>query len=168
MTRRIVVMRHATAEQHGRTDFHRGLSRRGRAEADAVGAWLSEQIAPPDLALVSAASRAVETWHGVCGGAGWGVEPQFERGLYTAMEDTALDLVRRADDSARTVMLLGHNPTMASVATLLDDGLGDAEATSRFAVAGYPAGCVAVFEYAGDWCELSHESSRLVAFHAPE
>ena len=61
MSRRLVVMRHAKAEQGGRTDFERVLTGRGHADAAEAGAWLATQGFAPDHALVSAAARA-EQW----------------------------------------------------------------------------------------------------------
>ena len=60
--RRIVVMRHAKAEQHGPSDFDRHLADRGVEEGSMAGRWLVEQGFEPDHVLVSAALRTRETW----------------------------------------------------------------------------------------------------------
>ena len=59
-------------------------------------------------------------------------------------------------------MIVGHNPTMAMLAQLLDDGEGDAAAGERMA-GGFPTSAVAVFELNGSWADL--EAARLTAFH---
>ena len=164
-TRRLVVMRHGNAEQDGATDFERPLSARGRADAAAAGAWLAEQGVAPDHALVSAATRAHQTWESVAEGAGWQVEPELDRGLYAAGPETALDIMQTAPDEARTLVVIGHNPTVASVAQMLDDGDGDVDATNQMATTGYPAGALTVLEYDGAWAELGEGSCRVVAFH---
>jgi phosphohistidine phosphatase len=62
------------------------------------------------------------------------------------------------------LVVVGHNPTMAYLAQLLDDGSGDDEAGSQMA-RGFPTGALAVFDVAGSWTELDLASARLVAFH---
>jgi phosphohistidine phosphatase len=164
-SRRLVVVRHAKAEQAGDTDHARRLLERGRTEAAAAGQWLAGQGVLPDHALVSAAPRARETWEALAAGAGWSVEPNLDEGLYTAGTDTALDLIRGVPADAAVLVVVGHNPTMAHLAQLLDDGDGDPEASTAMA-SGFPTSAVAVFEYDGAWADLDLTSARLVAFHA--
>jgi phosphohistidine phosphatase len=97
-------------------------------------------------------------------GASWSVEPNLDEGLYSAGPDTALDLIRGIPADAAVLVVVGHNPTMAQLAQLLDDGEGDPEATNAMA-SGFPTTAVAVFEYDGAWADLDLTSARLVAFH---
>jgi phosphohistidine phosphatase len=165
-SRLLVVMRHAKAEQLGPTDLERELSQRGREDSAAAGRWLAEQPIVPDHALVSAAVRTQQTWESLAEAAGWSLEPTFDRGLYAAGPDTAFDLMREAPDEARTLLVIGHNPTIAVVAQLLDDGEGDEEAGQRM-MAGYPTSALSVFEYDGEWSDIEPASARLTAFHTP-
>ncbi len=158
------MIRHAKAEQGGATDAERRLAEKGARHAAEVGARLAEHDLRPDHALVSSAVRAVETWEALAGGAGWELEPEVSRALYTAEPETALDLVREVGDAV-TVALVGHNPTMGSMAQLLDDGEGDDDAGAELATRGFPTGAVAVFEHDGAWADLAWGSARLVAFH---
>jgi phosphohistidine phosphatase len=160
--RTLVVIRHAKAEQVAANDYDRELSDSGRADAAALGAWLAGVGVTPDHALVSAAPRAVQTWNAIADGAGWSLEPDLDEGLYTAGPDTALDLVRAVPESCDTLIVVGHNPTMASLAQLIDDGEGDDEAGNEMAV-GFPTSTAAVFAYDGAWTNL--EFARLTAFH---
>jgi phosphohistidine phosphatase len=161
---RIVVIRHAKAEQAGATDFDRRLTERGRADAAALGAWLAGEGLVADHALVSAAVRARETWAALAGAAGWGVAADYDEGLYSAGPETALDILRGTPEEARTLVLVGHNPTVASLAQLLDDGEGDDDAESAMAM-GYPAGAAAVLALDGSWRDLGEQCARVVAFH---
>jgi phosphohistidine phosphatase len=164
--RRIVVMRHAKAEQLGPTDLERELTPRGREDSAAAGRWLAEQQIVPDHALVSASVRTRQTWESVAEAAGWSLEPTFDRGLYAAGPDTAFDLMRETPDEARTLLVIGHNPTIAVVAQLLDAGEGD-EAAAEEMSSGYPTSALSVFEYDGEWADLAPASARLTAFHTP-
>jgi phosphohistidine phosphatase len=163
-SRRLVVVRHAKAEQSAESDLARRLIDRGRADAEAAGRWLAGEDVVPDRVLVSAAPRARETWEAMASGGGWSVEADLDEGLYSAGPDTALDLIRRTPPDTAVLVVVGHNPTMAQLAQLLDDGEGDPEACSAMAT-GFPTSAVAVFEYDGAWADLDITSARLVAFH---
>ncbi len=163
-TRRLVIMRHSKAEQGGRTDFERELAPSGVRESADSGAWLAEQGVAVDGVLVSAAVRARQTWEALAAAAGYDVVPEPSPALYTADVDSALDLVRRTADDVRSLLVVGHNPTMAYLATDLDDGASD---YSNDLVLGFPTAALAVFDYDGTWADLSAGACRLVALSSP-
>ena len=68
MTIQLVIMRHAKAERTAATDHARQLTDRGRRDAVAAGQMLAQSGASLELALVSTAARAQETWSGVMRG----------------------------------------------------------------------------------------------------
>lgn len=161
---RLIVVRHAKAEPWAPSDAERELAPRGRDDAAAAGRWLAEQGLIPDAALVSAAARTRQTWALMSAAAGWTVEPDLDEGLYTAGPETALDLLRAVDPAAGTVVLLGHNPTVAYLVHLLDDGTG-ARTGAEELTGDFPTSAVAVFEYAGEWVDLDLGSAALTAVH---
>ncbi len=56
-------MRHAKSSYSGDlSDFDRSLNERGNRSATALGKWLKANSFFPDLALVSAATRTVQTF----------------------------------------------------------------------------------------------------------
>ena len=158
--RRLVLMRHAPAESGG-NDRQRELTAAGAAVAREVGVWLSQQQLSPDAVLSSSALRARRTFEAVAEGAGWDVQADFDDGIYEGGAETVLDLLHEAEPEVGTLMLVGHNPTVALVATLLDDGEGDPDAQLAMA-SGFPAATVAVFDVDQIWADLS--SARLVGF----
>ena len=91
---------------------------------------------------------------------------QLDRGLYAAGPETAVDVMQAVPDDARTLVVVGHNPTIATVAQMLDDGDGDLDATNAMAM-GYPAGALTILEYDGAWADLGEGTCRVVAFYAP-
>jgi phosphohistidine phosphatase len=157
-------MRHAKAEQAGPTDFERPLAARGHRDAEEAGAWLSAQGASPAHALVSAALRTQQTWAALAAGAGWSLDADFDRGLYAAGPETALDLVRLVPDDVASLVVIGHNPTIGTLAQVLDDGTGDAGVATQMA-GDFPTCAVAVFSYDGRWADLAEGTARLEAFH---
>ncbi len=160
-----MLVRHAKAEDSAPTDVERPLAGSGRADARAAGGWLASQGLVPTHAVVSAAQRALGTWAGLAGGAGWSTEPEVSQLLYAAEPDTVLDLLRESPADAECVVVVGHNPTVAYVAQMLDDGTGDEAAGTALATGGFPTCSLAVFEYDGEWVDLDATSARLLAFH---
>lgn len=160
-THRLVLVRHAKAEQSAPTDFERPLSERGRRDARAAGAWLADRGIIPDAALVSAAVRATQTWQELCAGGGYDESvAEVDRGLYQAGVDTTIDLVRFTDESVRTLVVVGHNPTMEMFALLVDDGTGELDPS-----AGYPTSALTVFELDDHWDVLGPQRARATAHH---
>lgn len=163
--RRLVVMRHAKAEGAAVSDVERPLAPAGTVAAGEVGSWLAAHGLVPDVALVSSALRTRETWAAVRAGAGWDVDAEELHALYTASAETALDLVRTVPAQARVVLVVGHNPTVAMLANLLEDGEGDDEATAALTVEGYPPGTVTVFDVDPAWSDLRFSGATLRAHH---
>ncbi|WP_460820066.1 SixA phosphatase family protein [Nocardioides korecus] len=160
----LVVMRHGRAEPYGDEDHRRLLTDRGEREARAAGEWLASERLLPDHALVSAAVRTRATWAQVAAASGCTVEADFSEAAYAADADTALDLLRAVPADAGTVLYVGHNPTAASLAVLLDAGDPDPDAF-RVVSGGLPTGAVAVLEVTVPWSELDTGTSRLVRAH---
>jgi phosphohistidine phosphatase len=157
-------MRHAKAEGYDKPDLERALADRGRRDSEAAGQWFADLGLVADGALVSAAVRTRETWDAISAGAGWSLEPTFSKPLYGAGPEAALDLIRGTPGSVTSLVVVGHNPTMAYLASVLDDGTGE---LSDDMATGYPTSAVAVFDIDGDWAELAEGSCRLVAFFVP-
>ena len=162
--RRLVVMRHAKAEPVAATDHARRLVDRGRRDAEEAGRWARAEAVLPDQAFVSTAARAHETWSAFRLGAELALEAELDGGLYSAGPDSALEVLRTAPETASTVMVVGHNPTMAHLVHLLDDGRADPGAFAEVS-AGFPTAAVAVLEVSGAWADLEMAAARIVAFH---
>lgn len=155
----LVVVRHAKAEQFAPSDHDRPLTTRGLADAAAAGDWLTGQAIVPELVLVSDALRTRQTWVQIAAAAGWDLEPACDSSLYAAGPDTVLDLLRAVPGAPGTVVVVGHNPTMAFLVHLLDDG------GSGAMVGEFPTSAVAVFGYDGSWADLDEGMCRLLASH---
>jgi phosphohistidine phosphatase len=114
MRRRLIVLRHAKSDwSSGVGDHDRPLAGRGRREAVLAGRWLREHGVDVDLVLCSSAKRARQTWKRVAGQLairGAGPDLRVEDRLYAASDRQLLRVVRALPDSARAVLLVGHNP----------------------------------------------------------
>lgn len=163
--RDLVVLRHAAAESFAADDAARRLTARGREEASARGRWLGEHAGCPEVALVSSAVRARETWELVAAELSGETATRVEDGLYGASPDVVLDLLRELPDEVGSVVFVGHNPTAASLALLLHDGGGDPDDFSRLG-SGLPTAGVAVYRLSGTWADLDAGTARLRAVDA--
>jgi phosphohistidine phosphatase len=157
-------MRHAKAEAVAASDHARRLVDRGRRDAADAGSWARSEGVLPDHVFVSTAARAHETWSAFREAAGLVLEPELDAGLYSAGPDSALEVLRTAPGDAMTVMVVGHNPTMAHLVHLLDDGGAEPTAFAEIS-AGFPTAAVAVLEVAGEWAELEVAVARIARFH---
>lgn len=157
-------MRHGKAEAFAASDHARELTRRGVADATEAGEWARETGALPDHALVSSAARTKGTWQAFCDGSGCDVEAVVDPGLYSGDSDAVLEILRDAPAEAHRVMVVGHNPTMAHLVHLLDDGGADPEVFAQVS-AGYPTSALTVLQVEGSWDELDVAGARIKAFH---
>jgi phosphohistidine phosphatase len=157
-------MRHGRAESFAEEDHLRRLTARGRQDAGEAGEWLAREGIVATHAFVSSALRTRESWQAVAERSGCTIEPRVEDAVYSADAYTAIDLLRTSPEEAEVVLYVGHNPTAASLAQLLDDGHPEPEAF-RAMSSGFPAGAIAVLEVGVPWSELDEASGHLVAFH---
>ncbi|KQT94604.1 hypothetical protein ASG49_07070 [Marmoricola sp. Leaf446] len=161
-----MVLRHGRAESFAEEDHVRRLTARGRRDATAVGEWLSGAGVRPDAALVSSAARTRETWDLLAAALPEAPEAQVRDDLYSASADTVLDVLRAVPDDVTTLVYVGHNPAVASLAQALEDGEPDVEAFVALS-RGFPPGAAAVLQVPVAWSELDAAGARLADFHAP-
>src|SRR3712207_3973487 len=108
--RRLMLLRHAkAAPPDGMADIDRPLAERGRQALPHVAAHLADEQLFPDLALVSTARRARETWDAVAPRLG-DVPVRFEPRIYEAPPERLLAVVRNVEPEVRTLLMVGHNP----------------------------------------------------------
>jgi phosphohistidine phosphatase len=165
-SRQLLLIRHAKAERHGEVDIERRLAKRGRADAAAIGRWLTEHGLIPDRIVVSPATRARETWQLAADAAGVTAKPVVDERIYRNTVDDLLQAVAQTPRGVRTLAIVGHNPSMEDLAVALDDGTGDAAARTEL-TSNYPTGGVAVFAVGADWSGLGAGSGTLTGFGVP-
>jgi phosphohistidine phosphatase len=110
--RTLVLLRHAKSDWSvDAGDADRPLSKRGRRQAAEAGRWLGRHL-PVDLAVVSTAERAQQTWHLVGQEIPRAAPCRDSSGLYTHDGSEVLRVIRSLPDRARCVVLVGHNPAL--------------------------------------------------------
>lgn len=166
MLRQLLLLRHAKSswDDPSLADHDRPLSKRGRKAAAAMRAAIFSRSPLPDMALVSTARRTRETFAALDP---WPEPPKvtFQEALYHASPSAMLDFVREVGDSCRCVLLVGHNPGLMELATLLAGG--DEGVLARRLASGFPTGALARFTVEGPWSAFSAGSARLIDFVVP-
>lgn len=166
------LLRHAKAAPDppaGGTDHERPLAPRGRRDAAALGLRLRAgdlglgDAAVPTLVLTSTAARTTETADKVA--AALSVPIVRRRRLYYGSPKDLLAEVRAVDDALRSVMVVGHNPAIHSLALEL---LTEDDHAGRAALASFPTCAVALFR-AGvtRWRDLAYGEATLAGFTCP-
>ncbi len=144
----LILMRHAKSswDNGSLKDFDRPLNKRGERDAPRMGRWLTAEQIDVDRCLCSTAKRTRETLDLWLQGSGQSPAVEFIDDLYHAPPEVILDCVKDAAGSARTVMVIAHNPGME---TLVADLSGQDRP--------FPTAATAVFEFEqlDDWIDLS-------------
>jgi phosphohistidine phosphatase len=160
VTRTLVLVRHAKAVTADVPDVSRPLAERGRRDAPVIGRWLSEHGLVPDRVVVSPALRARQT----CDLAGLGDSAVVDDRIYDNTVDGLLAVVRETPDDVRTLVLVGHNPSMAGCAVALG---GPDTAARREVSEGFPTSAVAVVTLDVAWSDAVPGSGTVTDVAAP-
>ena len=160
MPHRLVLVRHAEAGS-AVVDADRQLTKRGRREAAAVGRWLAGTGTVPDRVIVSPARRARQTWDRAAEALDGTPPPDVDERVYENAVDTVLAAVRETAEDVGTLVVVGHNPSLGSLARVLDpDGPGDLRA-------GFPPGAAAVFELGVPFGGVGEGTATLAGVRLP-
>jgi phosphohistidine phosphatase len=149
--RTLILLRHAKSDWSGdEADIARPLAKRGRRQAPDAGRWLAANLDSVDLAIVSPATRARSTWDLVA--AELDVRPgtRIDDRVYAASDEQLLTVVRELPDDIETVVLVGHNPGIDDLASLLTG-----ESVPM------PTSALAVITLPGSWSTAGRDSAVL-------
>ncbi|MFC4783727.1 SixA phosphatase family protein [Nocardioides sp. MAHUQ-72] len=118
--RTLVLLRHAKSDwSGGEPDVRRPLADRGRRQAPRTGRWLATHVGDVDLAVVSPATRARQTWELVAAELAAPPEATLDERVYAADAEELLDVVRGLDPDLDVVVLVAHNPGLEDLASML-------------------------------------------------
>lgn len=163
--RTLVVVRHAKADWPDVPDHDRPLADRGRADAPEIGNWLVRNRIHPDRVVCSTAKRTRETWKLM--GKVFDPKPHtsYDDRLYDASTQALLYVAQETEDDVDTLVLVAHNPGVASLVALLA-GSADADALER-AREKYATSGTAILRFDGAWSDLNEKAAHLAAFETP-
>ena len=130
----LILLRHAKSDWSGaEDDVDRPLAGRGLRQAPDVGRWLRRNIPRIDRAVVSPASRARGTWNLASRELDDQPPTVIDDRAYAASAGELLGVVRGLPDDVTTAVLVGHNPGIEDLVSLLT-GEGVMMPTSALAV----------------------------------
>jgi len=163
--RELALLRHAKSswDDPSLADVDRPLGGRGRRAGRAMAAYLAEHPLRPALILCSPAVRARETLALVTPSLGEAVI-RYPEELYTFDGERVIRTLRGLEAGPRAVLVVGHEPAMHEVATMLAvEGRDLAALRTKF-----PTGALAVLELSVDaWADVHTGCGRLAAFVRP-
>jgi phosphohistidine phosphatase len=137
----LILLRHAKSDwSGGEVDLLRPLGARGRRQAPEAGRWLDANVGRIDLAIVSPAARARETWE--LASAELAVPPptRVDDRVYAASCDELLEVVRGVAEEVTILLVVGHNPGIEDLASMLSGR-----------PVGMPTSSLAVLTVAASW-----------------
>ncbi len=117
----LLLLRHAKSswKDAAVADFERPLNDRGRKAAELVGKFIAKQNVTIDLVISSPAVRARQTIELVLRAAKRSPELRFDQRVYEASPTRLLEITSQIEDDRKSVLLVGHNPGMEELLTLL-------------------------------------------------
>lgn len=163
MTLRLILVRHAKSswDDPFSDDHARILNGRGRASAQAVGAWLSGQGYVPDTVCSSDAARTKETAELIIPCFPTPPPLRLAKALYHASPDTVLGTIGR--ETAKTVAIVGHNPGIGMLANMLV-----ARPPGHHRFIDYPTCATTVIDFAASaWGAVRPRAGTCIAFIVP-
>jgi phosphohistidine phosphatase len=121
MSKTVGLLRHAKSSWKDSTlsDFDRPLNKRGELSARRMGEEMRRLEIAFDRVIASPAKRVTQTLDLVQQGYGGALPIRFEPRIYEAPLQALLDIIREADQSAKSLLIVGHNPAFARLAIYL-------------------------------------------------
>ena len=167
--RRLILLRHAKTERgapSGR-DVDRQLDERGMLDAREVGQWLARHNYTPDLAWVSTARRAQQTWD-ILVKSFTTSRAEHRDELYSADAGDLLKVVHDARIAdPKVLMIVAHNPSLHELALALISA-GET-AGLRALAANLPTTGVVVIDLAiDDWGDAGFRKGAMERFISPK
>lgn len=165
--RRLMLLRHAKTERGvpGQRDRDRRLTARGHDDAPLIGAYMARHGLVPDLAVVSPARRAQETWSLIAASIEGAPRVVNDERVYNASTDSLIALIAETN-AARSLLIVGHNPGLHDVAVRLMAS-GDVTARERVTEKLSTSGLVVIELPFDDWSRVRRHGGRLEHFITP-
>jgi phosphohistidine phosphatase len=159
------LLRHAKSswKDPGLNDHDRPLSKRGRQTAKMMAAYLKRAKIAPDLVICSTAMRARQTLDPIAK-AKKPPKVVLERDIYGGEQRALWEQLR--PESAKSVLLIGHNPALNDLA--LELAHADLNKLLESAGGKFPTGAMASFRYDGAWKALEPYGAVLTSYTTPK
>ena len=167
--KRLAVLRHAKSswDHPDLEDFDRPLNDRGWKAARKIGSALAGREFDFDCILASTAARVRETIEGVAEKFDLRAAVQFEPRIYLAEVEQLLEIVRELPENVHRPLLVGHNPGLERLLSLL--AVDDEDPVYRRIAHNFPTGAFALIELPQDrWRKIEPGSGRIIDLILPK
>ena len=123
----LYLIRHAKSDwsDGSKSDFERGLNKRGQKAILIMAKALKEKKIIPDLILCSSAKRAKLTAKGLAKKIGYSAEIKYIDTLYMAEPETIQELIKDINNTVNTLFVVGHNPETTELSNSLSENYID-------------------------------------------
>lgn len=166
----LMLLRHAKSsrDEPSLADRDRLLNARGKRAAQAIGRALASLKTRPGLVLCSPARRAADTWELAKAELPGAISIQSEEQLYDFGDGRrVLECVKAKAGEARSVLVVGHNPSLHGLAKRLI-GSGDNALRAKLDQK-FPTGALAVIAFkAAGWQDVAEGKGELTRFIRPK
>jgi phosphohistidine phosphatase len=165
----LTLLRHAKSSWNDpvERDFDRPLNDRGRRAARVMGDYMRIESLHFDAVLVSPAARTLETFELVRAAMERDFSAHEDRRIYLASSVTLLEVLRDCDDSAESVLMVGHNPGLEDLILDLVPESGDTSIRDEVYIK-FPTASFAVLHCdINSWADLDRRKARLFSFLRP-
>ena len=160
MTKTLYLLRHADASEKAprQADKERVLSKKGIAETRLAAAFLKKINFSADAIFCSTAVRTRQTLMLITEQLQNNTSKIFySDNLYEAVHDDLQQLITEVDDQYNTIMIVGHNPAISSLATNL---------TGK-AVSMHTCGLAKIDLDISSWREIQNTKGSLITYTDP-
>jgi phosphohistidine phosphatase len=159
----LYLLRHAKSSWNfdDLSDQERPLNDRGRDDAPAMGQALAKRCIALDLVVSSSAVRALSTAVLVARELGYPHDKILvEPAIYQAEVEDLVGIIRALPDTADSVLLVGHNPTITETVNALSPATAMSELPT--------AGLVCLRFQSDTWAEVGKANGEFYFFDYPK
>jgi phosphohistidine phosphatase len=162
----LYLLRHAKSswKDPGLNDHDRPLSKRGRQAAKMMARYFRRSKITPDLIICSTARRAQQTLDPIIKDAKKSPKVILESEIYGGTQQGLWEQLWNIPQSAKSVLLIGHNPALHDLAV----ELAQADQLLPFAGEKFPTCAMARFRFDGAWKALEPHGAVLTSFITPK
>ncbi|MCF6364972.1 MAG: histidine phosphatase family protein [Bacteroidales bacterium] len=157
--KKLLIMRHAKSDWSDGSvrDFDRPLNNRGKSAAPLIGKEIKKRGLTPDLIISSPALRAKMTAEAVAENSGYKKDIIWNESFYFGYTSEILQAIKDVDESKKSIMIFGHNPTWSSITEILSGKFVSMKTAD-----------VAILEYKGKWQNIKDKSCKLTIYISPK
>lgn len=162
-TKTLILLRHAKSDKSNMSipDISRPLEASGREEAKEMGAYIAEQKLNIDAIVSSPSVRTKQTLEIICPLIGFPYEKViWDSTLYACSGEHLISSVNSTDNKYKTVMYVGHNPSMTTAANSFQADSAISEVKT--------CGVVAIDFSVSDWAKANKENGILRFYQKPK